>query len=154
MVQPQVAAPRLSPEVVQGRALPNVYSPPLESGERGFVVPNPAVYSLDLPSDPHLTSQQKRAFQAISSDSSIDGMLGRFVGARRPEVPATWVQALPNSGTNVTVARRPEPVLISGGTVGLRIGLSLRPYATGTTHATIHSDVVFKRRSTCEDAPC
>jgi hypothetical protein len=121
-----------------------MYSSPLESGEGGFVVRTLAVYSLDLPRDPHLTSQQKRAFQAISSDSSINGVLGSFVGARRPDVPPTWVQALPNSGTNVTVARGPEAVVIPGGTVELRTGLSLRTYARGTTHATIHSDVVFR----------
>jgi hypothetical protein len=134
----------LHADVVQGRALPNTYSSPLESGEGGFVVRTVAVYDLELPADAHLTSQQKRAFQAISSDSSINGMLKRFVGTRFPEVRSRWTQALPNLGTVVTVARGPEPVAITGGTVEARSGLSLRFYASGTAHATIHVDVVFR----------
>jgi hypothetical protein len=144
-VEPQAeSARRLYPDAVQSRALPNMYSSPLDSGEGGFVVRTVAVYSLELPPDAHLTSEQKRAFQAISSDSSVNAMLKSFVGTRLPEAPAAWTQVLPSTGTIATVARGPEPVAITGGTVEARSGVSVQSYPTGQAHATVHVDVVLR----------
>ena len=134
----------LYPGDVQNRSLPNMYSPPLDSDEGGFVVRTAAVFSMELPSDAHLTSQQKRAFQAICSDSSVERVLGSFVGKGIPAAPRASSQALPSSGTVATIARAPQAVAITGGTVEARSGLALQFYARSGAHAIVHFDVVFK----------
>jgi hypothetical protein len=141
---PATASRALHPGDVQNRSLPNMYSSPLDSGEGGFVVRTAAVFSVELLSDAHLTSQQKRAFQAICSDSSVERVLGAVVGNRVLAARPVWSQALPSSGTVATVARAPEAVAITGGTVEARSGLALQFYAMGAAHAIVHFDVLFK----------
>ena len=138
---PVTASRALHPGDVQNRSLPNMYSSPLDSGEGGFVVRTAAVFSVELPSDAHLTSQQKRAFQAICSDSSVERVLGAVVGNRVLAARPVLSQALPSSGTVATVARAPEAVAITGGTVEARSGLALQFYAMGAAHAIVHFDV-------------
>jgi hypothetical protein len=138
------AARALYPGTVQNRALPNTYCSPLDPDDKGFVVRTAAVFTIDLPPDAHLTSQQKRAFQAICSDSSVERMMGAFVGKRPGATSPAWAQALPNLGTVATVARAPEALAITGGTVKVRSGLSLQLFAMDAAHAVVHVDVVFK----------
>ena len=133
----------LYPGDVQNRSLPNTYSRPLEPDEGGFVVRTVAVFSVELAADAHLTSQHKRAFQAICADSSIDSMLRGFVGKRIGPPPA-WTQVLPSSGTVATVARTPEVLAVTGGTVEARSGVELRLLVAGSAHVSVHVDVVFK----------
>jgi hypothetical protein len=138
-------APRiLHPLTVAAQALPNSYNPPLANDESGFVFRTVAALAMPVGQDQHLSSQHKRGFQAIVSDSAVEGLLQKL--ADHPWAPpsAPWGQTQPSSGTVATVAR---PVEIMGGrdgTVEARSGLLLRSNPFGDGHAIAHLDIVLR----------
>jgi hypothetical protein len=134
----------LYPGEVQAQALPNSYSQPLPSDERGFVFRTVTALSMSLPSDHYLNSQQKRTFQAIVSDSSAEGLVQELVGQPWARPSPAWSQALPNTGTVATVARPPETMGGREGTIEARSGLFLRFYVSGSAHAVVHLDLVLR----------
>lgn len=145
--QPETAAPmavQLYPNEVAAQALPSSYSPTLEHGESGFVFRVVTALRMSLDPETYLNSQQKRAFQAILADSSVEGLVQTLVGQSQRRPSSAWKQALPNIGTVVTVRRTPEPMAGRGGTIEARSGLLLRFYATGTAHAVVHLDLALR----------
>jgi hypothetical protein len=134
----------LYPSEIATQSLPNSYSPPLGDGESGFVVRTVTALRLSLGPETHINSQQKRAFQAIVLDSSIEGQVQEFVDRPSARPSPVWEHALPNTGTVVTVTRPPETMGGRGGTIEARGGLTLRFYVTGTAHAIVHHDIVLR----------
>jgi len=103
-------------------------------------------YACKPSSDHYLDSAQKRAFQAIVSDSSTERLLRDLGGIRRAHEPLGWEQALPNQSNVVSLARDPQRMHGLGGSVDARGGLSLRFYAMGSAHGYVHLDIVVRRR--------
>jgi hypothetical protein len=136
--------PTLYPTEVAAQSLPNSYSPALSDGESGFVFRTVTALRMSLGPEAYLNSQQKRAFQAILSDSSVEGLVLELVDRPWARPSPVWEQALPNAGTVVTVRRPAETMGGRDGTIEARGGLLLRFYATGTAHAVVHQDLVLR----------
>jgi hypothetical protein len=138
------SSPKLYPSDIHRESLPHSYDPPLASDDTGFVFRTVTAFRVPLPPDAYLNSQQKRAFQAILSDSSLEGLVQGLVDRRSEWASVTWAQVQPNTGTAVTVARPPETMGIRGGSIEARGGLHLRFYTAGTAHAIVHIDLVLR----------
>jgi hypothetical protein len=141
---PPPATSMLYPNEIASQSLPNSYNPPIGGEEPGFIFRTVTAFRLSEGPEFHLNSQQKRAFQAIVSDSSIEGLVQNIVDAPRARPSSAWQQALPNTGAVVTVDRAPETMGGRDGTIEARAGLLLRFYATGSAHAVVHQDIVLR----------
>jgi hypothetical protein len=135
---------QLYPAEIAAQALPNSYNAPLDPQEQGFVFRTVTAVRLALGSEAYLNSQHKRAFQAILSDSSIESEVQELVGLPGLRPSPAWEQALPSTGTVVTVSRPLERMIGRGGTVEVRSGLLLHSYMSGITHGVIHLDLVLR----------
>jgi len=143
---PQAPPPprTLYPLTVAAQALPNSYSQPLASDESGFVFRTVVALGMPVGQDQHLNSQQKRAFQAIMADSTVERLLQSLVHSGQSLSSSVWGQAQPNSGTVATIARPPESMRGREGTLGARSGLVLKSYLLGDGQVIVHLDVVLR----------
>lgn len=133
----------LYPNEIAAQALPHSFNPPLDHGETGFVFRTVTALRLKVDRDAYLSSEQKRAFQAILADSDVETLIRSFVDLPLQQ-PGPWQQAQPSTSTTVTVTRTGETMGGRGGSVEARAGMFLRFYLTGSAHAVIHLDLVLR----------
>jgi TIR domain len=134
----------LTPNEVMSKALPNTYCNPVEGPESTFIVRSIAALDLGNLPEAFLSSQQKRAFEAICADSAIERLVQSLVGRPGLHPPPSWGQATPTGVTIMTASRPPEALAVTGGTIEVRGVLGLHNFLDGTAHAYVHADVVFK----------
>lgn len=140
----QEPPPELYPESLQAQALPNTYASPIGPQESGLVFRSILSLSLNVDGGRHLTSQQKRAFQAISGQSAIDTLVSSLSGDSVGPQPSVWRQVRPSSSTITSVARPASPLVSCEGTIEARSGLSLRVHRFDPAYAIVHADVVIR----------